>query len=80
MPQGWRVRCRVTNESARPAEQVVLTVGLTDGGGRMLAANPLAGVAELAEGEARDVSLLVPLRESVTNVHAIVEVSLVRWR
>lgn len=78
--RGWQVQCRVSNERSRAAEQVVLNLELTDSQGRVLAANPLAAVPNLAAADTRDVFFVIPFREPVTNAQVQAEVSLVRWR
>jgi hypothetical protein len=79
-PQGVEVTCRVSNTTGRVAAQVVLRVALLDANGQTLAANPLAGVADLAAGQPRETLVLVPFHGPHAGVKAGVEVSLVRWR
>lgn len=78
-PQGVEVTCRVSNTTGRVAAQVVLRVALLDANGATLAANPLAGVANLAPGQSQETPVLVPFHGPHTGVKAGVEVSLVRW-
>lgn len=79
-PRGWQVQCRVVNERPRVVEQVVLRLTLTDSTGRVLAANPLAGVSQLAANDTREESFLIPFHGSITNPQIRAEVSLVRWQ
>ncbi|MCP5528645.1 MAG: hypothetical protein H7A47_17785 [Verrucomicrobiales bacterium] len=79
-PRGVEVTCRVSNPTGRGAAQVVLRVALVDTNGQMLAANPLAGVADLAAGQSREARFLVPLSQPLATVRPDVAVSLVRWR
>ena len=59
--------------------QVVLRVALVDKSGAVLGDNPLAGVANLAPGEAREARFVVRCRPPPYAADARVAVSLVRW-
>jgi len=78
--QGVEVSCHVSNAAARVAAQVVLRVSLIDVDGQTLAVNPLADVSEVAAGQTREARFVVPFGGQLAEVHARVEVSLVRWR
>lgn len=80
LPQGVEATCLVSNSSPRRAEQIVLRVSLRDADGQTLAANPLASVAELAAGQAREARFVLPCRPPANGGRAEVEVSLVRWK
>lgn len=80
VPQGVEVTCRVSNTTARAASQVVLRVALIGADGQTRAANPLAGVTELAGRQALEARFVVPFTGTRAEVRPRVEVSLVRWR
>lgn len=80
VPQGAEVACRVSNATANRAAQIVLCVTVSDEHGQPVASNPLANVAELAAGQAREATILVPFQSARESVKAQVKVSLVRWR
>lgn len=78
--QGMEVTCRVSNATSRTAARMVLNVGLSNAQGQTVAANPLAGVADVAAGLFRDAVFVVRTPAPQTQLRAHVEVSLVRWQ
>ncbi len=80
VPQGAEVTCLVSNASTRRAEQIVLSVSVLTEPGQPLASNPLAGVGDLAPGQARKTTIRVPFQSAQADVTAQVKVSLVRWQ
>lgn len=75
----YNINCRVTNRTARTAEQVVLTARLIDTDGAIVAINPLVGVSDLAPASSRTVSIVLPADGIRTILQADVECTLVRW-
>jgi len=77
--RGVLVTCRVSNYTARIAEQIVLTVALTNDMDEVVAANPLANLSDLGPGESGEGQFLVPTSGPHPDAQPRVEVSLVRW-
>jgi len=77
---GYQVQCRLINARKQPAQQVVMRASLVGVDGQTLAANPLAGAANVAPGESREFSIFIPLEASLTNLRAQTAISLVRWQ
>lgn len=79
-PRGVEAACRINNAAPRAADQVVLRLELKNSQGQVIAANPLAAVANVAAGHSRDAVFLLPSRAAPPGHHVDAEVSLVRWR